>query len=75
MGDNRSEHQLRRCNVKALTQCGPVYNKRQRQICENPAMTLAILFSLKTMKLLENGLEIHSDSIAFPQSSIASVIA
>ena len=34
---------------------GPIYTKRQRQCCDNSAMTLAILFSLKTMELLQNG--------------------
>ena len=33
---------------------GPIYTKRQRQRCDNSAMTLAILFSLKTVESLEN---------------------
>ena len=39
---------------------GPVYTKRQRQLCDNVAMTLVILFSLKTMESLENRLQTHS---------------
>ena len=39
---------------------GPMYTKRQRQLCDNAAMTLAILFSLKTMESLENGLQTQS---------------
>ena len=38
---------------------GPVYTKRQRQCCDNAAMTLAILFSLKTMESLQNGVATH----------------
>ena len=37
-----------------------VYTKRQRQRCDNYAMTLAILLSLKSMETLENGLQTHS---------------
>ena len=39
---------------------GPVYTKRQRQRCDHSAMTLVILFSLKSMEMLENGLQTHS---------------
>ena len=39
---------------------GPFTTKRQNQRCDNSAMTLAILFSLKTMELLENRLQPHS---------------
>ena len=42
--------------VKAL---GPVYTKRQRQYCDNSAMTLVILFTLKTMESLQNGVATH----------------
>ena len=38
---------------------GPVYTKPQRQHCDNSAMTLAILFSLKTMELLKIGVATH----------------
>ena len=41
--------------VETVTQCkrlGPVYRKYQHQHCNNSAMTLAILFSMKTMELL-----------------------
>ena len=34
---------------------GPIYTKRQRQCCNNSEMTLAILFSLKSMESLLNG--------------------
>ena len=33
---------------------------RQSQCCDNSVMTLAILFSLKSMETLENGLQPHS---------------
>ena len=38
---------------------GSVYTKRQRQhqCCDNSVMTLAIMFSLKTMELLEDWLQ------------------
>ena len=39
---------------------GPIYNKFQRQCCNNSAMILALLFSLKTTALLENGLQPYS---------------
>ena len=39
---------------------GPVYTKRQRQCCNHPVMMLAILFSLKSMEMLETGLQTHS---------------
>ena len=39
---------------------GPVYTKCQRQRCDNSAMKLAILFSLKTMESLKNGLQPNS---------------
>ena len=42
------------------TALGSVYTKHQRQRCNNSAMTLAILFPLKTMDLLENGLQPQS---------------
>ena len=38
----------------------PVYTKHQHQSCNNFEMMLVILFSLKTMELLENGLQLHS---------------
>ena len=41
---------------------GPVYTKCQHQCCNNSAMTLAMLFSLKTMESLENGLQPHSEA-------------
>ena len=43
-----------------LNSLGPVYTKRQRQRCDNSAMTLVILFSLKTVELFNNGLQPHS---------------
>ena len=56
---------------------GPVYTKRQLQRCENSAMTLAILFSLKTMELFQIGIETHFQvtPIVFNENRIASVIA
>ena len=36
---------------------GPFYIGRQSQRCNNSAMTLRILFSLKTLQLLQNGLQ------------------
>ena len=42
------------------TRLGPVYTKRQRQGCDNSVMTLAILFSLKSVESLENRLQPHS---------------
>ena len=39
---------------------GPVYTKRQRQRGDNSAMTLAVLFSSKTMESLENGSQLNS---------------
>ena len=39
---------------------GPIYTKWQRQHCPNSAMSLVILFSLKTVESLENGLQLHS---------------
>ena len=38
----------------------PVYIERQHQRCDNSAMMAMILFSLKTMESLENGLQSHS---------------
>ena len=38
---------------------GPVYTKCQQQCCNNSAMTQAILFSLKEMVSLQNGLATH----------------
>ena len=39
---------------------GPVYTKHQRQGCNHSAMTLVILFSLKSVESTENGLQTHS---------------
>ena len=49
---------------------GPVYTKRQR--CDDSAMTLAILFSLKRMESLENALQPHSG--ATPLFSMRAVL-
>ena len=43
-------------SVRARIQQGPIYTKRRRQCCDNSAMMLVILFSLKTMESFENGL-------------------
>ena len=44
-------------NIQLL---GPVYTKRQHQRYHHSAMTLVILFSLKSMETFENGLQTHS---------------
>ena len=44
------------CNVVL----GPVYTKHQRQRCNHSAIMIAILFSLKSIETLENGLQTHS---------------
>ena len=46
--------------VHRLNPLGPVYIQPLRQRCNNSAMILAILFSLKTIALLKNGLQLHS---------------
>ena len=40
--------------VHCCSLLGPVYTKRQQQCCDNSAMMLVILFSLKTMESLQN---------------------
>ena len=49
----------RRIRRRSKSTLGPVYIKRQSQHWDNPAMTLVILFSLKTMESLQNGVAIH----------------
>ena len=44
----------------AILYSEPIYTKHQCQCCGNTAMTLAILFSLKSVELLENGLQTYS---------------
>ena len=39
---------------------GPGYTEHQRQRCDISVMTLALLFLLKTMETLENGLRLQS---------------
>ena len=39
---------------------GPVYTECHSQRCDNSAMILVSLFSLRTMELLEKGLQPHS---------------
>ena len=51
---HRTGHRLK---TNATEEC--VYTKRQSQCCDNSAIMLAILFSLKTMELLQNGAETH----------------
>ena len=46
-------------NTKTTSVLGPVYPKRKRQHCDNSATMLAILFSLKTMEPLKNGVATH----------------
>ena len=38
---------------------GPIYTKRQHQHCDKFALTLVILFSLKTIESLQDGVAIH----------------
>ena len=46
-----------------------------QSVSVNTAMTLAILFSLKTMELLENWLQTHSGvTLVFNENRIASII-
>ena len=43
---------------------GPFYTKHQHQRCDHSAMTLVILFSLKSMETLENGLQTHYGALS-----------
>ena len=43
---------------------GPVYTKHQRRFCDHSAMTLVILFSLKSMETFENGLLTHYGALS-----------
>ena len=55
---------------------GPVYTKHQSQHWDNSAMTLAILFSLKTIVVQKwVPTPFWSDSIVFNENRIASLIA
>ena len=54
---------LRSQDGVATSHVRPVYNKRQRQSCENTAMMPVILLSLTTMESRENGLQTHSGVI------------
>ena len=47
-----------------IGESGHVYTKRQRQCCDHTAMTLVILFSLKSMEMLENGLQTHYGALS-----------
>ena len=42
-----------------LRDLGPIYTKRQRQRCDNAAMMLATLFSLKILESLQIGFATH----------------
>ena len=55
---------------------GSVYIKRQHQCRVNDAMTLVILFLMKSMELLQNGVALHFEvtPILFNESCVASVI-
>ena len=55
----------------------PIYTKHQSQCCNNSAMMLVILFSLKTMESLQNGVVTHFrvTPLFFNKNSIASVLA
>ena len=50
-------------SLAQLESLGVVYYKRQRQLCDNTAISLATLFLLKTLESLENGLQIPSGAI------------
>ena len=55
---------------------GSVYTMCQRQRCDNSAMRLAVLLSLKTMESLQNGVATHFRVTPLvSMSSMASVIA
>ena len=43
---------------------GPIYTKHQRQRCDHSAMRLAILFTLKTMELLQIWVAAHFEATA-----------
>ena len=51
---------MQTADVKCEQALGPVYTKRQRQGCNNAAMTLVTLFSFKSVESLENALQTHS---------------
>ena len=54
---------------------GHVYTGRQRQCCENSAVMLDILFSLKIMESLENGLQPDSGATYYrSQTKFAKVM-
>ena len=55
------------------TPLGPVYTKHQHQCCINSVITLAILFSFKSVESLENRLQSHS--VATPLFSVRKEIA
>ena len=66
---------LRKCHLEFIL--GPAYSSRQRHCCDNSAMMLAILFSLKTKKLLQIEVATHFQAtpFLFNENSVASVIA
>ena len=66
---------LRKCCLEFIL--GLAYTSRQRHCCDNSAMTLAILFSLKTRKLLQIEVATHFQAtpFLFNENSVASVIA
>ena len=52
---------------------GPIYTKSQCQCCDNSVIMLTKLFSLKTMKSFENGLQLYSVQLhCFQSVSLAS---
>ena len=70
------ENGLRYSSKISKEDLGPIYSKRQHQCCEHSAMMIVILFSLKSMEMLENGLQPQSGvTIVFNENRIASVIA
>ena len=52
---------------------GSIYTKRQRQGCDNSAMMLAILFSLKTMESLKNRVATQLHCFPMRTESLASL--
>ena len=53
---------LIQCYTFMLNLTGPVYAEHRRQCCDNSVMTLVILVLLKSMQLLQNGLQPHSEA-------------
>ena len=63
--------------LQCCDEFGRVYINRQHQCCDNTAMTLVILLSLKTMELhqIVGYNPFSSNSIVFNEKSITTIIA